>query len=165
MIAIGKIVKAHGIGGDVKITSFMDSPSSFTLFKGFYVKETFYKATKIRVMNDFVLVKLSGIDTMNDAETLRDQIVYCKEEDLPSLTEGRYYINDILGCTIIAGEEQKGKITDVLQYGSADVVVFRFGTVMGMFPWVKDLNVVVDKEKKLFRVEPKRFDEVVSYED
>ena len=115
-------------------------------------------------MNDFVLLNLSGINTMTEAEELKNETVFCDKKFMPKITPDRFYIDDIIGCEVIVGEKSVGKIVDILQYGSADVVVVR-GEKKVMFPWIKELNVRVDVDKKKFIVDPQKFSEVRVDED
>lgn len=164
MPTIGKIVKAHGIRGDLKVLSFLDSPDCFSSIKKVTVKGQEYDVKSAKVMNDFVLLNLSGINTMTEAEELKNETVFCDKKFMPKITPDRFYIDDIIGCEVIVGEKSVGKIVDILQYGSADVVVVR-GEKKVMFPWIKELNVRVDIDKKKFIVDPQKFSEVRVDED
>ena len=123
MLSVGKTLKAHGIKGEIKVMSYMDSPDCFVGVKKIIINNTTYPVTRVRVSGNCVIIKLKGIDDMNTAETLRDYEVFAQREDLPPIPEDRYYITDIIGCSVTDGEVVYGKIKDVLNYGSADVII------------------------------------------
>lgn len=164
MLSVGKTLKAHGIKGEIKVMSYMDSPDCFVGVKKIIINNTTYPVTRVRVSGNCVIIKLKGIDDMNTAETLRDYEVFAQREDLPPIPEDRYYITDIIGCSVTDGEVVYGKIKDVLNYGSADVIIAKKQGKTITFPWLESVENHIDVENKLFVVNKERFLEVV-YED
>ena len=165
MLAIGKIIKAHGIRGDVKVECFLDSPDVFYHIKKIYIDNIELKVSKVKLMGDFLLVKFENITDMNQAETLRNKTLYCEKTELPNLEKGRYYICDLIGCIVSDGENTYGKISEVLQNGSSDVIVCKKKNKIVMFPWLKILNAQIDIETKIFMVDKDKLAEVIVYEN
>lgn len=161
MLAVGRILKAHGIRGDVKAESFMDSPDCFLPIKVFFIDGKRYEAERITVHAGFLLIKFKGVETMNDAEALRGETLQCEHVAVPEPEDGRYYIADIIGCKVSDGTVEYGKICDVLQYGSADVIVVEKAGKKSMFPWLKKLNARVNADAKIFIVDGERLAEVI----
>lgn len=165
MLEVGRILKAHGIRGDVKTESFMDSPDCFLSIKQFFIDGKPYFAERITVHGGFLLIKFKGVETANDAETLRGKTLLCEHVAVPEPEDGRYYVADIIGCIVSDGTKEYGKIRDVLQYGSADVIVVEKDGKKSMFPWVNVLNVRVNTDAKIFIVDGERLAEVIVDED
>ena len=165
MLVVGKILKAHGIRGDVKAECFMDSPDCFSCIKYFYIDGKKCSVENFKIFGNFVLLKFVGINDMNSAETLRGKELSCEQTELPVPDKGRFYVSDIIGCKVYDGINDYGKITDILQYGSADVIVAEKKGQRIMFPWIRALNVKVDIESKLFFVNSEKLSEVVLYEN
>ena len=167
MPCIGKIVKAHGIGGLVKVDSYLDTPDLFDSFEKVSIDKTEYKIEKCSYSNDgFVFLKLENVNNMNDALLLKDKNIYIDKNDMPELDKGRYYISDIIGLNVATDTKIYGKIVNILQYGSADIVEVKAengGFIR--FPWLNALNVIIDIENKIFKVDEKMFLEVALYED
>lgn len=161
MLAVGRILKAHGIRGDVKAESFMDSPDCLMRIETFIIDGQYYKPEKVTPFGNFCLIKFSEIKDMNQAEKLRGKTLYCDEPALPEPENGRYYIAEIMGCSVTDGKNDYGKIRDVLQYGSADVIVAEKKGKTVMFPWVSSINARVDTETKLFTVDGEKLAEVL----
>lgn len=164
MPLIGKVVKAHGIRGDLKVKIFMDSPDCFVKIKKISINNKAYSVEKAKVDKGYVLLKITGVDDMTTAETFRDAEIFCERRELPKPKDNRYYIDDIMGCTFYADDDQIGKIVDILQYGSADVLVIR-GEKKVMVPWLKSLCAEINIGEKMFRVKKEKFLEVVTDED
>lgn len=164
-IEIGKIVKAQGINGEVKLACFVDDACLVKNVATCYIQGRAYEVQRIRGEGNFFFAKFVGVDTRNDAEELRDLVVYA-EKDQVLLPENRYFIDDLVGCILTIDDKNIGTVTDVLQYGAADVFVC--DGVDGnnfSFPFLKDVVASVDVENKAITVNGKRFGEVVVYED
>lgn len=78
----------------------------------------------LRQHKNIYLMKVEGINTMNDAETLRGRTIVLRPEELPPLPEGQFYVRDILGFAAVTPEgEPIGTLKDVYSPGSTDVFV------------------------------------------
>ena len=87
--------------------------------------------------------------------------VLAARQDLPALEEGRYYIVDIVGCTVCSEEgEELGVIADVLP-AHTDVYVLRSGDKEYMFPAADGVVTEVDVEGGRITVSKKRLGEVM----
>lgn len=165
MLTIGKVLKAHGVRGDIKVDCYLDTPQKMLKIKEVLIDGKNYKIERTAQSGSFVLFKLDGIDTMEQAETLRNTLIMAKKEDLPPNEEGRYYIDDIIGCTVIRGEETIGNVVDIYQYGSADVYVVSSDKGQIMFPFVDGVIDNIDIKNKKITINKSKFAEVAVYED
>ena len=163
-IEIGKITKAQGIKGEVKLLCYVDDAKMLKELKAVYIGQNSHKVLKCRPDGHFCYLLLEGISDRNTAESLREWVVYAEKDSL-TLDEGRYFIEDLLGCNVILTNGNKvGKVVDILQYGSADVYVCE-GEKNVSFPFLKDLVVSVDIQRQIITLDENRFEEVCVYED
>ncbi|HAP79067.1 MAG TPA: 16S rRNA processing protein RimM [Ruminococcus sp.] len=143
----GKIVNIHGIRGEVKIIPYCDSPELLCefdrLFLGKSLKEIYIQRS--RVQKNMVICKIEGIDTPEQAEKLRNQMLYMHRDDL-ELDENTYFIQDLIGITVKDADtgEIYGTIDDVLQTGANDVYSIKNGDKNYLVPAIAD--VVVDTD-------------------
>lgn len=143
----GKIVNIHGIRGEVKIMPYCDSPELLCefdrLFLGKSLKEIYIQRS--RVQKNMVICKIEGIDTPEQAEKLRNQMLYMHRDDL-ELDENTYFIQDLIGITVKDADtgEIYGTIDDVLQTGANDVYSIKNGDKNYLVPAIAD--VVVDTD-------------------
>ena len=94
-----------------------------------------------------VLLHLEGYDTPEQAETLRNQILYLNREDV-ELEEGTYFIADLLGCEVHTEEgEFLGVLTDVTSL-SSDIYTVKNGEKELRFPAVRGVVQSVDTAAK-----------------
>ena len=92
----GKIVGTHGIKGMVRVKPWSDSGEFLNNFKRFFLSadgESELKAVKIQPHGGVVLIAFKGVDTVEQAESLRGKTIYIFRDDI-SLPEGRYFIDD-----------------------------------------------------------------------
>ncbi|NCA92309.1 16S rRNA processing protein RimM [bacterium] len=165
MLIIGKALKAHGVRGDIKVDCYLDTPQKMLKLKQVFIDGKNYKIERTAQSGSFVLFKLDGIDTMEQAETLRNTLIMAKKEDLPPNEEGRYYIDDIIGCIVKSKAEILGKVVDIYQYGSADIYVVSSDKGQIMFPFVDGVIDNIDINNKEITVNESKFAEVAVYED
>lgn len=127
MVKVGKILKPHGVKGALKVMPLTDDMHRFDLLDeisifGAHGVET-YSISQVRYQDKFVLLELVGIETMNEAEKYSGRFLAIKDEERMPLEEGRYYIDDLVGCDVFEDERHLGQIKEVLQPGSNDVYV------------------------------------------
>ena len=151
LITVGKIVAPHGVRGDVRIMPLTDFPDRFYDLKAVFVEDgAQLKIEAVRQHKKFVLLKFSGYDSMDAAQTLRGKTLKIKREDVVKLPEGQYYIFDIVGLNVFTEEGVSlGSITDVLQPGSNDVyVVEQHDKKELLIPAIKEVVKKIDIEGK-----------------
>ena len=160
----GKIVNIHGIRGEVKIMPYCDSPELLCefdrLFLGKSLKEIYIQRS--RVQKNMVIFKIEGIDSPEQAEKLRNQMLYMHRDDL-ELDENTYFIQDLIGITVKDADtgEIYGTIDDVLQTGANDVYSIKNGDKNYLVPAIADVVVDtdIDSEIMTIRVPEGLFDE------
>lgn len=164
-IEIGKVLKAQGIKGEIKLACYVDDSSMLKTVKQVYIGTKTYAVSHIRCDGAFCYMLLDGIDDRNAAESLRNWTVYADKENV-NLPKNRYFIDDLIGCRVVLSDGATvGEVSNVLQNGAADVFVCDGGRGEVSFPFLNDLVLSVNVESKLITVDAKRFGEVAVYED
>jgi len=158
-IQTGEIVAVHGIKGELKIYPWADYPEFLEEFDIFYIQanKMHYKALyaeEVRCHKNVVLVKFEGIDTVEQAREYIGKIVYLDRDEI-ELEEGTYFIEDLIGCSVINDEtsETVGEVKAVDNFGASDVytIVNAQGREF-MFPAVDEFLVSTDIDKKEIRI-------------
>ena len=160
----GKIVSTHGIKGEVKVLPWADSPEFLTRFKTFYLvgavigrpqtgdlsasggrplaAPTALAVESARVQKTCVLIKFKGIDTVEDAQKLRDKVISIARDD-PRIPAGTVFQADLIGMPVRAGGKEIGKIAEILSMPASDVWVVK-GERSYMIPNVKTFVPNID---------------------
>lgn len=157
LLETGKIVKTHGIKGEVKIDAWSDTPEFLVSFKSMFLKDgTKLEVQKARVHKQGVIVKFKGIDSIDDALLYLNRTVYIDKTDV-SLDDGVYFIDDLVGLDVIDVESGKkyGVIKDVFQTGSNDVYIVSGEDGKSYYiPGIADIVKNVDLEKGVMYIKP-----------
>ena len=155
---IGQIVNTSGLKGILKIKPFTDDIKKFSNLKTIYIKTksglTEFKIEQVRYVKNMVMLKLAGIDTVEEAEKYRNLYIKVLRDQEEELEEGSYYVVDILGCKVNTDANQElGKIVDVFQTGSNDVYVVKDeqGKQI-LLPAIKQVIKNVDIKNKIITV-------------
>ena len=96
-----------------------------------------------------VLMKLEGIDTPEQADSLRQSYLLVNREDEEPLEEGVYYIVDLIGLEVYTDEDiLLGKVDDIFNTGSNDIYVVKDGKGKQiLLPGIPEVLKNVDLEK------------------
>ena len=123
----GKILKPHGIKGDLKVSPMTD-------FDRFYDGNTLYilhndeyievELENVREFGDCYLLNFKGMKDINMVEKYHSDFLCVSEADREELPEGQYYFNELIGKEIYNQfDEYKGKCEDIDELPSANYLV------------------------------------------
>lgn len=153
----GKIVTTHGIRGEVKIMPYTDTPELLAEFDRLFIgrdkQELFIEHS--RVFKNMVIAKIEGVDTPEDAEKLRNKVLFMHRDDL-ELDEDTYFIQDLIGVEVRDADSGfvYGKISDVMQTGANDVYVVTGGDREYLVPAIPDVVISTDIDAELMTIRP-----------
>ena len=147
-IEAGEIVTTHGVRGEVKVLTWLDSPEMLCDFDRCRIDGKEYALESVRVQKTCNLVKLAGIDSMEAAQAMRGKVLELFREDMD---ESVIFGADLIGMEVVSGGETIGKITEVLDYPGNSVYVVK-GTYEYMIPAVKEFVLSTDLENNVMEV-------------
>lgn len=151
-LAVGKVVNTHGIKGELKVMPLTSDLTRFDYLKFVTAKWDGelreFRVTGARLHKNTVLIKLKGIDTMNDAEKLKGEELWVERRHARILEEDEYFICDIIGLNVYEDDKFIGVVTDVLETGSNDVYVVKNDDTQKeiLLPALKSVVISVDIE-------------------
>ena len=146
----GQIVNTHGLKGYVKIQPWADDPADLLDFDRFFIDGREYEVEQASLQKSMVLLKLAGVDTIDEAAKLRNKELLIAREDV-ELEEGVVFIADLIGLTVLADGVEIGKITEVLTPPGNDVYVVK-GEREYLIPAVKEFVEELNPEAGCVRV-------------
>ena len=121
----GKIVRTHGVRGEVCLEPWADSPEFLHRLKEFYFDSGGARAAGLvssRVHKGRLLIRLRGVDTVEQGDALRGKVLYLNREDV-DLAPGQYFLQDLIGLRAVDGVtgQEYGVLKEVLPTGANDV--------------------------------------------
>ncbi len=153
----GKIVGTHGVRGEMRVECWCDTPQFLAKFKTLYFDGGAQKVkVQSRAHKNMVLTKMPGIDTIEQADTLRGKVLYIKRSDI-KLEKGVNFVQDLIGLQVTDSStgEVYGTINDVLRTGSNDVYEMKDSSgKMFYIPAIPDIVDEIDVEGEVLRITP-----------
>ena len=104
------------------------------------------RAVSARPHKNLLLLKLEGIDTVDQGDALRGRVLYIAREDV-TLPEGRYFVQDLIGLSVVDADSDRvyGTLADVFPTGSNDVYEVKDEAGRSfLVPAIRDVIVRVD---------------------
>ena len=147
-VEAGEIVTTHGIKGEMKVLPWVDSPDVLCEFDRVRIAGKEYIVESCRVQKTCNLLKLKGIDTVEDAQAMRGKTVELYREDID---DDVIFAAELIGMNVLCDGETLGKIVEVLDYPGNSVYVIK-GKHEYMIPAVKQFILSTDMENNVMQV-------------
>ena len=156
LIETGRIINTHGLSGEVKVEPWADSPAVVAELDKIYVKTgddyNEYPVKSGRVRERFAYLKLGGIDSIDDANLLRNRTIYCEKSAIP-LKDGGHLIVDLIGLPVIDSDSGKryGTVSDYSDAGGHGLFVLSTDDGRNLYlPDVAEFVVRIDDGEGIF---------------
>ncbi|UZJ38633.1 ribosome maturation factor RimM [Prosthecochloris sp. SCSIO W1103] len=150
---VGKILKAKGLKGEMKVLPITDYPESFLDRKVFYIGKNEGDAVRQVVRQGtlrkgFAYLLFFGIDTREKAEAVAGEKVYVSVDDLIPLPHDRAYLHELKGLKVLNESfEEVGVVLDVLKMPAHEVYEVQCGEQVVLVPAVEEFveEIVIEK--------------------
>ena len=131
MVAIGVIVKPQGRHGEVAVAPLSDRPDRFPSLRHAFLPGPAGQGRQVIVASarphkGRFVVKIQGVDSIDDAELLRGQELRIPEAELEALPAGEYYHHQLLGLAVVDEKGAAvGEVKGILEAGPTPVLEIR----------------------------------------
>ena len=123
------IGKPRGIKGELYVRLFTDYPKTFRCGDLLYLDEDCIKEIAIENVIELnnksrTVFKFFNYSSRNEAEKLRDCLLFRREKDKPEIGEDNYWIDDIIDCLVYSPDKNIiGKVKNVENFPSNDSLI------------------------------------------
>jgi 16S rRNA processing protein RimM len=152
---VGRVLRAWGIRGDMKIAPFTDRPEDFKQYSHVFVgpQQRRYAVKSFRPYQGNWLLHLVGVEARDDADRLHGQEIFIELAQRPR-QEGEFYAREVIGLKVrtINGEEL-GEVVEILVTGANDVYVVKGPRGEVLLPARVEVIQAVDIEAGVMTVE------------
>lgn len=125
---VGKILKPHGLKGNLKIHLYEEERENKMLDCPFFIEGEEYRVESFGRIGSNSVVKFKSIDDRTAAEKLSGRFLQVSEENLLGLNENEYYVSDIVGSAIVGNDGSAiGRVKDVMKLPAGDVLDIELG--------------------------------------
>ena len=146
-LAIGRVLRPHGVRGELRVEIHTDYPERFAVYKTVYLgpEHVPYTIESHRFHQGKVLVKLADIDDRTAAEALREQWMSVSAVDAIPLEEGEIYVHQMLQLRVVTVEgEDLGEIQEVIETGANLVYVVQGPAGQILLPDIPEVFLGID---------------------
>lgn len=153
-LRVGRLVKAHGLKGALKLELYTDDPAGrfvpgaeFTLqvpeASPWHGKTVTIR--EYRVMNGNPVVFLEGIDDRTASEELVKAILWIDQDDATEQAEDdAWYDHQLVGLDVVRDDVVIGRVARVDHFPAQDLLIVRVGENEIMVPFVTAIVPTVD---------------------
>jgi len=151
-LAVGKLLRPHGLRGEIKMKVITDFPERLCAGASLYVGPEYEMLTisDIRGSDQSRILSFTGLEDREEVGRLRNMYLYIRTDTLHGLPEGEYYFHELLGLVVVdEGEQLLGTLEEIMETGANDVYIVR--TPEGeeiLLPAIESVILEVDLEKR-----------------
>ena len=163
-LRVGRLLKAHGLKGAIKLELYTDSPE-LRFHKGaeleLQVPEDSpwhgksVKVTELRWYNNMPVVFLEGIEDRTAAESLIRAILWVEiEAEERSAEPNAWFDHQLVGLKVFCGGKEIGEIARVDHLPAQDLLAIKTSDNEVLLPFVSQFVPVVDLERGVVEITP-----------
>ena len=150
LILIGRLGKPIGLKGQINLIAHSDNPSGLSKYKEFFIDDGGIKKLtldKISSSGKKTLIKFYSVNSMSEAEKLKNLDLFIDEDNLPDLPDGEFYWKDLIGKKVISSnDDYSGYVKEIMSTGANDVLVCEINDKEVLIPLIIDKFVVEIRE-------------------
>lgn len=153
LLKVGKIVNTHGLRGEVKVMALTDDPRRFDELEYVLIDGKEVKVEGCKYQKDRIIVKLEGIDKVEEAEKLKNKFMEIPRELAVELEDDCYFLADLRECTVFDTDGKEiGEVYDIIQTKNNDVYWIRKPKEV-LIPALQDIvtEINIDERKIIIR--------------
>jgi 16S rRNA processing protein RimM len=160
LVLVGRIGAAHGIKGEVRLTTFTQEPTAIGTYGSLRDARGAqrFKIVALRVLKgDLLVACLEGVSTRAAAEALNNTELYVERAAFPPPAEDEFYHADLVGLAARnAAGESIGRVAHVLNFGGGDIleILPADGGDVLLVPFTKEAVPAVDLEAREVIIAP-----------
>lgn len=158
-LRIGVVTTAHGVKGELKVFPTTDDAARYKKLKSLIVNTrkinmAEFKVESVKFFKQFVILKLEGINTMDDALLYKDAELFVERKNAVKCAKDEYFITDLIGLSVFDENDEKvGTITEVYPTGANDVYeITGEDDKSFLLPAIKDCVLKVDIPNNCMKV-------------
>jgi 16S rRNA processing protein RimM len=153
LIELGRVAGSYGVRGWVKVAPQKGVAEALVAATEWWLGEEACRVEQARVHSATVVAKLAGIETREQALSLKGRKIAVARSALPDADDGRYYLADLVGLEVVNAQGARlGVVRQWFTNGPQDVMELA-GDRVRLIPWVPTVVKQVDLDAKRIEVE------------
>jgi len=163
-LVVGRVVKAHGISGEVVVEIRTDDPEA-RFAPGAVLRgrprsgaEREYTIESVRAHGGRLLVRLAGVADRNGADELRGTVFLVDTAELPAIDDpDEFYDHELEGMRVVTVDDAPvGKVAEVLHTAGGEILAVKAdeGGREILVPFVGAIVTSVSRENATIVIDP-----------
>ena len=159
LVPLGKVIKSHGLKGELKVFLYNNESSIFTeglklWFRSNRNKYDFYSLKSIRGSMNNKIIKLDKIFDIDNIQSLVKKEIFVSRSDfIPLGNKKDYYLNDLIGLSVLDESDNAcGVIIDIVTTAANDIIVVKYNNKEFMVPVIDEFIKLFDFENKIIKI-------------
>ncbi|TMD39991.1 MAG: 16S rRNA processing protein RimM [Chloroflexi bacterium] len=154
-LRIGRITKAHGVGGAMRVELLTDFPDRFAAGNSVEVDGRRLTVTRSQEQDGSLLVNFNEIKDRTAAEALTGLYCTVPLAAARSLPVDHYYHFQLVGLSVFDARRQRslGRVEEVLSYAANDVLRVADGQREVLVPMLKSVVRGIEPDKGIIMVD------------
>ena len=160
LVSIGELIKPHGIKGELKILLFNEESKSLKNNQIVFLKNSKdnffkYKIEKVIYSMKKNRIKFFEIDSIDSADKLRGYTLSIPRSDFPELENEEYYLNDLIGYTLLDKTNNSyGCVDEIFHFPANDVLSVSLNDKEYLIPIIDDIILNINHDSRLIIINP-----------
>lgn len=157
---LATIIAVHGIHGALRMRVHSDHPQRLSRVERVGIGPDPDHLRWVRVLSarqsgEISVVTLEGVDSREEAESMRQWGVYIEESQMLPPPKGRYFVHDLIGCRVETIEGTSvGVVVDVMLLPTNDAYVVRTSKGEVLVPAIPEIVLEVSIPERCIRIDP-----------
>lgn len=158
-ITVAKLLRTRGLRGEIVAEMLTDFPERFENLETVFAfsengEKRELKVEKFWFQKGRVVLKFAEVDSIEEAETLKNFEVCIPESEAVELEEDEFFDWQLQECEVFTIEGEKlGRVQEVMRTGGNENLVVEGAEKEYLIPFVKAICTKVDLENKLILVD------------
>jgi len=161
LISFGKISKVHGLSGEVRFIPFSRQLDNISILKRIFLIKTPNNPpieliiSKSRIQKNAAVLKIKGIDSIDQAQQLVGSIVHVEVSDLNNLDDDEYYWFDLIGLKVYTdSQEYVGIVDSLIDRSLQSLLVVKNEDKEHLIPLTEPIVQKVDLDRSRIIIKP-----------
>jgi 16S rRNA processing protein RimM len=155
LVIIGRIIRPHGLKGEVRVRLEAETAPVLQAAERLFARSPGPDAPllelsphRVRFANRYAILACHGYRSREEAERLRDHVLYVHEDDLPALEENEFYLYRKIGAEVVTKSgESLGVLEDVVDTAAQAILQVKSEKGRLLLPAVPEFIVRLDEEE------------------
>ena len=159
LLSVGKVVKAQGIKGEIKIAPFSGVAEDLLPYKEFVLSSgtgpESFTVSKSRVQGKSFILKIDSVNDRDTSEKFVGREVFVAKDDMPVLSDDEFYWHDFIGLQVVTDQGAAlGTVSSLMATGANDILVISGKGKEYLVPATDEILVEVNWEAKTVVIAP-----------